>query len=162
MPGYVWQGQIMNRLMALNILPSSIFIELLFLRAFQNVNYAVETQSPLRIKQCDKQYSNKLEFRSTRLKKSDENFWVRSSKLQNIFQKILANMEINKKLLTILFIDYVRRCYNERDSCTWRILSFCGKMIFEGSNSTCGLTKCVYCYYIISAKTFLQYDEAMS
>ena len=62
-----------------------------------------------------------------RLKKCDENFWIRAPKLLNLVQRSLfADEIINKNRIAKLYHAFFRERFNEIDSCSWRMLSPCG------------------------------------
>ena len=71
-----------------------------------------------------------LQILKTRLKKSEENFWIRAYHLYNIFSHLVEFNEHDqttlKNILTSIYWRYFDKNYNEINTCTWRILCICG------------------------------------
>ena len=69
--------------------------------------------------------SKEFEVPKHRLRKCDENFWTRATRLYNIMRKT-TDKPLGKKLLTQMYMTFFHRRYNELDSCSWRVLCNCG------------------------------------
>ena len=65
---------------------------------------------------------------STRTKKADENFVIRASQLYNILSRHMKqlNEPMDKEHLLEAYWKFFLDQYNEKVSCTWRILCLCG------------------------------------
>ena len=119
-----------QRLTMLDILPLTMYLELhdiLFFRAVRNEKYNINllNHKP-RTKTTDTRQSEEYEITKHRLKKTDENFWTRTTRLLNIITKHTKETELTKQFLTKLYKDYFKTNYTEAESCTWRILCSCG------------------------------------
>ena len=117
-----------TRLARLEILPISMYMELhdlLLLLSIMKGNYNIRRSKIPNIKLTETRQNNEFEIPKHRLRKCDENFWTRATRLYNIVRKT-TDKPLSKKLLTQLYTSFFHRRYNELDSCSWRILCNCG------------------------------------
>ena len=131
---YGYNDKYKARLLRCNLLPVSLYIELhdvLYLQMILNGRVDIKLSALLTINENEstRQGERKeLAVNSTRKRKSDENFVRRASILYNILSRHAqyTNVKLNKSSLTYIYWQYFVECYNEKTSCTWRILCLCG------------------------------------
>ena len=125
-----------ERLKKIKLLPLSVYMELhdiLFFFAVSTRKYDwnledhVERITSKNTRQASR---GELQIPKTRLKKSEENFWIRAYHLYNIFSHLVEFNEHDqttlKNILTSIYWRYFDKYYNESNTCTWRILCICG------------------------------------
>ena len=62
----------------------------------------------------------------TRLSKSDENSWIRTAILYNIFCRITdLRSKSKKERITNTYTQFLRKRFMENDPCTWRVCCLC-------------------------------------
>ena len=73
-------------------------------------------------------HHKELAVNSTRKRKSVENFVRRANILYNILSRHAqyTNVKLNESSLMNIYWQYFIECYNEKTSCTWRILCLWG------------------------------------
>ena len=119
-----------ERLLRLKILPLSMYMEvhdILYLISVVEGNYEAKNMPVTKSRGRLTRQQTELYIPQQRLKKCDENFWIRAPKLLNLVQRSLfANEIINKKRIAKLYHAFFRDRFNEIDSYSWRVLCPCG------------------------------------
>ena len=126
-----------QRLRLLMLLPLSMYIELhdiLFLFAVKNQKYDINLEDytdKTEINRSTRQVSRgELNIPKLRLKKSEENFWVRASQLHNLFSHLINfdqhDLPSLKSTLTDIYWRFFTKFYHETNVCMWRVLCMCG------------------------------------
>ena len=124
-----------DRLFALKLLPRSMYFELHDLLCMMSViegKCSIDTCKVLSIATSSRTRQtavNEFIIPKTRLKRCDENFWVRAAVLFNFMRRHLIKRNetlMNKKTITTVYWDYFRNSFNENVMCTWRFHCHCG------------------------------------
>ena len=126
-----------QRLRLLMLLPLSMYIELhdiLFLFAVKNQMYDINFEDyteKTEINRSTKQVSRgELNIPKLRLKKSEQNFWVRASQLLNLISHLINfdqhDLPSLKSTLTDIYWRFFTKFYHETNVCMWRVLCMCG------------------------------------
>ena len=131
---YGYNDNYKDRQLRCNLLPVSLYIELhdvFYLQMILNGTVDIKPSALLTINENEatRQVQRKeLAVNSTRKRKTDENFVRSASILYNILSRHAqyTNVKLNKSSLTNIYWQYFVECYNEKTSCTWRILCLCG------------------------------------
>ena len=103
--------------------------DILFLMSVIESKYKIDTCKALSIATCSRTRRtavNEFIIPRIRLRRCDENFWVRADVLFNVMRRHLFKRKetlTSKKTITAVFWDYFRNYFNENVMCTWRFYS---------------------------------------
>ena len=101
--------------------------DILYLISVLEGNYEAKNMPVTKSRRALTRQQTELYIPQQRLKKCDENFWIRAPKLLNLVQRSLfADEIINKNRIAKLYHKFFRDIFNEIDSCSWRALCPCG------------------------------------
>ena len=118
-----------NRLLTLNILPLAMYLELRSLLLYCHIADNINVIHVIKYNTIERtrQGTHEVIVAKTRLCKSDENFWIRTAILYNIFCRItdLRNKSKRKERITNIYTQFLRKRFMENDPCTWRVCCLC-------------------------------------
>ena len=116
-----------NRLLQLDILPVSLYLELhdvLFFNAAENEKCTIRVKIPTR--SSDMRQKEQYAVPTYLLRETDENFWTRTARLVNNISEYLKDKPLDRTARTKMYQQYFNKSYSEAQKCTWRILCSLG------------------------------------
>ena len=124
-----------EKLKLLKLLPLSMYFELhdiLYLVSLLKIKHDIDLKTFFHRNESRTRQATRGEItvHATRLKKSNENYYVRSNTLYNYFSQIVdfenEGYDSLKKSLTNTDWKFFNRSFAENNLCLWRILCCCG------------------------------------